>query len=61
MENDFKLHDRVKIKSTGEIAFIVWYHELYPEHDSFLLDKLGAEEMPKFYKRADFEVVGNGE
>ena len=58
MIKDFKMHDRVKIKKTGEIAFIVWYDE-NPEHDSFLLEIDGKNEMPDFYKRADFEVLGD--
>ncbi|MBR2677749.1 MAG: hypothetical protein IKE28_12705 [Solobacterium sp.] len=61
MENkkDFKMHDRVLIKATGEIAFIVWYDDEYPLHDSFLLETLGKNEMPKFYTRSDFEVIGD--
>lgn len=56
---DFKLHDRVRIKKTGEIAFIVWYNEKYPEVDSFLLEIKGKNEMPAFYERDDFEVLGD--
>ena len=56
---DFKLFDRVKLKATGEIAFIVWYNEDYPKVDSFLLEIKGKNELPKFYKRADFEVIGD--
>jgi len=56
---DFRLHDRVQINKTGEIAFIVWYDEEYPAHDSFLLEIMGEDEMPKFYERKDFEVLGD--
>ena len=47
------LHKKVKIKATGEIAYIVWYDE-HPEHDSFLLDLAEKEELPHFYKFDDF-------
>lgn len=45
----FKRHttQKVKIKATGEIAYIVWYDE-HPEHDSFLLDLAEKEELPHF-------------
>ena len=52
------MHDRVRIKETNEIAFIVWYNEDDPSEDSFLLEILDKNEMPKFYKRKDFEVIG---
>ncbi len=55
---DFRLYDRVRIRKTGEEAFIVRFDDLYPEHDSFLLDLAGRDEMPKFYRRADFDVIG---
>ena len=58
MPIDFKLHDRVILKLTKEIGFIVWYDEDYPEHDSFLIEIMGKNEMPHFYKRDDFEVLG---
>lgn len=47
------LHKKVKIKATGEIAYIVWYDE-HPEHDSFLLDLAERDELPHFYKFDDF-------
>ena len=59
VEKDFKMHDRVRIKETGEIAFIVWYDSKYPEHDSFLLEKMGKDEAPEFYERKDFDVLGD--
>ena len=55
---EYKMHDRVRIKKTGEIAFIVWYDEEDSKMDSFLLEIAGKNEMPKFYKRKDFEVIG---
>lgn len=58
-ERDFKMHDRVRIKKTGEIAFIVWYDKKYPEHDSFLLEIMDKNEMPEFYERKDFDVLGD--
>lgn len=56
---NYKMHDRVRIKETGEIAFIVWYNEDDPTEDSFLLEIMGKNEMPKFYERKDFEVLGD--
>lgn len=47
------LHKKVKIKATGEIAYIVWYDE-HPEHDSFLLDLAEKDELPLFYEFDDF-------
>lgn len=47
------LHKKVKIKATGEIAYIVWYDE-HPEHDSFLLDLAERDELPLFYEFDDF-------
>ena len=56
---EYKMHDRVRMKETGEIAFIVWYDEENPENDSFLLEIPDKDEMPKFYKRKDFDVIGD--
>lgn len=55
---DYKLHDRVKVKETGEIGFIVWYDDTYG-HDSVMIEIEGKNEMPDFYKRADFDVIGD--
>ena len=54
--NDCKLHEEVEIKATGERAFIVWYDE-DSDHDSFLLEIKGKNEMPLFYKRKDFQKI----
>lgn len=51
--NTVKLHDEVIIKKTGEHAFVVWFSES-PEEDSYLLEIIGKEEMPKFYSRKEF-------
>lgn len=53
---DFKMHDEVIIKATGEHAFIVWYDD-EEGHDSFLLEIKDKDEMPEFYKRKDFIVI----
>ena len=53
---DYKLHDEVRIKETGERAFIVWYDE-EEGHDSILIEIDGKCEMPKFYKRKDIEII----
>ena len=54
---DFKLYDRVRICANNKEAFIVWYDET-PGHDSFLLELADEDEMPEFYKRKDFVVIG---
>ena len=56
MDRDYKLYDKVRIKKTGEIAFIVWYDDT-KGHDSVMLEIDEANEMPEFYKRADFEII----
>ncbi len=55
---DVNMHDKVRIKETNEIAFIVWFNEENDSEDSYLLEKNGKEEFPTFYRRKDFEVVG---
>ncbi|MCR5034394.1 MAG: hypothetical protein K6B42_03120 [Clostridia bacterium] len=56
--SEIKMHDRVRIKATGETAFIVWFNEDDPSQDSFLLELENKDEMPKYYKRRDFEIIG---
>ena len=53
--NEIKLYDKVKIKKTGEIAVVVWIDE-NPNHNSYILEKVGKEEAPVFYRREDFEI-----
>ena len=50
------MHKKVRIKKTGEIAYIVWYNDDY-DKDSFLLDIADKNQMPDFYERADFEFL----
>ena len=50
------MHKKVRIKATGELAYIVWYDEK-EGHDSFLLDIIDKNEMPEFYSFADFELL----
>lgn len=54
MEN-IKLYDKVKIKRTNEIAVVVDINS--KGLDSYILEKVDKNEMPKFYKRADFEKI----
>ncbi len=54
---DVEMHEKVRIKKTGEFAFVVWFDEEEPEKDSYLLEIDGANEMPEYYDRDDFEKV----
>ncbi len=47
-----KLYDKVRIKKTGEIAFVV-----DAKKGIYMLEIDGANEMPHFYDRDDFEKV----
>ncbi|WP_276690146.1 MULTISPECIES: hypothetical protein [Acidaminococcus] len=53
---DIKLYDEVEILSTGERAFVVDVDE-NPDHDSYMLEIKGKNEMPDFYKRKDFKFI----
>lgn len=52
---DIKLYDKVRIKKTKEIAFVVDINS--KGLDSYILEIIDKNEMPKFYKRADFEKI----
>lgn len=52
------LHKKVIINETKEEAIIIWFDEVQ-EHDSYLLEIIGKDEMPKFYKRKDFTILKN--
>lgn len=52
------LHKKVIINETKEKAIIIWFDEVQ-EHDSYLLEIIGKDEMPKFYKRKDFTILKN--
>ncbi|WP_178323699.1 hypothetical protein [Acidaminococcus timonensis] len=49
--------DEVEILKTGERAIVVWADD-DPAHDSYLLDIKGKNEMPDFYSRKDFKLIG---
>ena len=54
-----KMYDKVRIKKDGATAFIVWFDEDDETKDSYMLEIEGADEMPRFYKREDFEIIGD--
>lgn len=57
MNEIIKMHDKVEIIKTKEIAFVVWFDESNPNTDSFMLEIDGKNEMPDFYQRKDFRKV----
>ncbi len=52
------LHKKVIINETKEEAIIIQFDEVQ-EHDSYLLEIIGKDEMPKFYKRKNFTILKN--
>lgn len=50
-------HDKVRLKKTGELGFIVWIHDEFPEKDSVMIEMMGNEGPVHFYKSEDFELV----
>lgn len=52
----FHLHDKVRIKETGEIGFIVWVSDSLKD-DCYLVEIMGRNEMPKFYGENQIEIV----
>lgn len=52
-----KEHDKVKIKKTGELGFIVWMDEEFPKTQSVLIEIMGNVGPVDFYTLDDFELV----
>lgn len=56
-DRDVRMHDRVRIKATGEIAYVVFFDEGANYPDKYLLEIADKNEMPKQYDRDEFEVI----
>lgn len=53
-DEEYKEHDEVIIKETGERGFIVWIDE---KNDSMLVEIANKNEMPKFYKKSEIKHI----
>ena len=47
----------MRIKATGEIAYVVFFDEGADYPDEYLLEIADKNEMPKQYDRDDFKVI----
>lgn len=47
----------MRIKATGEIAYVVFFDEGAGYPDKYLLEIADKNEMPKQYDRDEFEVI----
>lgn len=52
----YHLHDKVRIKETGETGFIVWISDSLKD-DCYLVEITGRDEMPKFYEENQIALV----
>ncbi len=53
-DEEYKLHDEVIIKETGERGFVVWMDD---KNDSVLVEITGKNEMPKFHKKSEIKQI----
>ncbi len=49
------VNDKVTIKKNKKTAVVAWIDES-KDHENYLLEIEGSEEIPKFYNRDDFEI-----
>ena len=55
MRSKYSLYEEVELLKTGQRAYIVWVDE--DGMDSYLLEIIGSDESPHFYKQEDFKKV----
>lgn len=53
VKSTIELYDKVKIKKTGELAYVVHICE----SGSYMLEIIDKNEMPAFYESDEFEKV----
>ncbi len=53
-DEEYKEHDEVIIKETGERGFVVWIDD---KNDSVLVEITEKNEMPKFYKKSEIKHI----
>ena len=51
------MNDRVRIKATGEIAYVVFFDEIADYPEKYLLEIVNKNETPRQYDRDEFEVI----